>query len=146
LSKDELCELAETVSVRVEKWLRKRGLDRDDQDFDSNETRVFFFDEMLAQWAAGRGTFQKVKDCHHDAQAGRSETNPRPPPCDGAVTLCGFNLHASVRIAAADDRWSSNAVDKCMHSPVSIVCACSPMAAIATASRGLVVVHLACES
>ena len=85
LSKDELCELVATVAVRVAKWLRKHGFARDDQDSDSNETRVFTFDKMLAQVAAGRATLETVKDCHHDAQAGRSEMSPRPPPRDGAA-------------------------------------------------------------
>jgi len=77
---------------------------RDEQDVDSNETRVFTFDEMLARVAVGRWAFEKVKNGADHAQASRTETNPRPPPCDGAVTLCGFNLHASVRIAVDDDR------------------------------------------
>jgi len=81
---------------------------------------VFTFDEMLAQVAAGRGTFEKVKNCPDDAQASRTETNPQPPPCDGAVTLCGFNLHASVRVAADDDRARERLSRYCLRPPCSL--------------------------
>jgi len=60
LSKDELCVLVETVAVRVVNWLRKHGFARDDQDSDSNEPRVFTFDEMLAQLAAGVGHWRRL--------------------------------------------------------------------------------------
>jgi len=89
--------------ARMVRWLLRHGFARDDQDSDSNETSVFTFDEMLAQGGAGRGTFEDVEGCHDDTRARSSETNPRPMHCDGAVTLCGLNLHASVCIAA-DDR------------------------------------------
>jgi len=104
LTKDDLCELVETVAVRVARWLRKHGFAWHDQDSDSIETCEFTFDEMLAQLAAGRGTLEKVENRYDDTQATSSETNPRPPPCDGAATFCGFNLHASARVAATDDR------------------------------------------
>jgi len=90
LGKEALHELLDRIAMCVVKWLPKHGFARDEQDADSNETGVFTFDEMLAQLAAGRGTFEKVKGCHDDAQASQTETNPQPPTCDGAVTLCGF--------------------------------------------------------
>jgi len=104
LSKDELCELVESVAVRVINWLRKHDFAPDEQDSGSNETRVFAFNEMLAQVAAGRGIFERAKSCLDNTQASSTETNPLPPACDGAATFCGFNSHASVRIAAHDDR------------------------------------------
>jgi len=104
LGRDELCELLETVAARVAKWFRKHGVARDEPDSDSNETHVFTFDEMLAQLAAGRGAFERVRNCHYDGPAISTETNPRPPSCDGAVTFCGFHLHALVCIAGADGR------------------------------------------
>ena len=64
---------------------------------------MFTFDEMLVQVAAGCGTFEKVKNWHDDPQASSGETNRRPPTCADAVTLCGFNLHASIRVAADDE-------------------------------------------
>jgi len=103
LSQDELWELVKTVAVRVPRWLRKHRFARYEQAPYSNETRVFTCDEMLAQLAAGRGTVQLEKSGHDHAQASNTETYQPPPPCDGAATFCGFNLHASVRIPA-DDR------------------------------------------
>ena len=104
LSKDDLCELVERIAVCTAKWLRKHGYARDEQDSDSNETRAFSFVEVLAQVAAQRGTFEKMKNGHDGTQASTDEPNtPQPPPCDGAAKFYGFNLHASVRIAADDD-------------------------------------------
>jgi len=120
LHKEELCQLPEAVAVRVAKWLRKHGGARDEQDSDSNETRVFTSDEMLARVAAGRGTFEKLKNCPDHAQTSRTETNPQPPPCDGAVTFCGFNLHASVRIAANDDRGRERLLPPFLPSDASL--------------------------
>ena len=77
------------------RWLRKHGFARDEQESDSNEPRVFTFDEMLAQVAAGHGTFEKVNNCHDDTQASHSETNPRSPPCDGAVAVGSSHSHSS---------------------------------------------------
>jgi len=52
LSKDELCELMDRLAVREARWMRKHGGARDGQGSDSNEARVFVFDEMLAQGTA----------------------------------------------------------------------------------------------
>ena len=120
LSRDDLCELLGRFAVPMMKWSRLHGFARDEQDLDSNETRVLTFDEMLAQVAAGRGTFEKVKGCHDDAQASSSERNPRPQPCDGAANFCGFNLHASVRIAADDDRGRERLFRSCLRPPFSL--------------------------
>jgi len=120
LSRDELGELLERFALRVARWLRKHGFARDEQDSDSNETRVCTFDEMLAQLAAGRGTFENVKNCTDHAQTIRTETNLQPPPCDGAVIFCGFNLHASVRIAANDDLGRERLFRCCLRPPFSL--------------------------
>ena len=62
---------------------------------------MFTFDEMLAPLAVGRGSFEKRKNCHDNTQASTTETNPRPPRCDGAATFCGFNLHMSEAASVA---------------------------------------------
>ena len=79
--------------MRVTTCLRNHGFTWNEQDSDSNETRVLTFAEVLAQAAAGRRTSENLINCHDDAQASRSETSPRPLHCDGAVNLCGFALH-----------------------------------------------------
>ena len=79
-----------------------------------SETRVLTFDEMLAQVAAGRGTFETVQGCHDDVRTSSSERNPRPLHCDGAVSFCGFSLHAPVRIAA-DDRGRERLFRYCLR-------------------------------
>jgi len=81
--------------VRMPRWLRKHGVTRDGHDSDSNGTPVFTFVPTLVQVAAGRETFEKVENCHDSTQASSTQTNPRPPPCDGAVTYCGLCLHAA---------------------------------------------------
>jgi len=91
----------ETVAVRMATWPRRHGFARDDEDSGLNEKRVFTFDETPAQWAIGRGTFERAKGCHGDAQAS-SETNPLPPPGDGAMALWALTSRASLRTAAAE--------------------------------------------
>ena len=116
LTKDDLGELVERVAERVVTWLRKHGFVKDEPDLDSNEARMFSLVEMLAQVAAQRGTIEKIKDRHDEAEAGI----PEPPPCDGAVKSCGFNLHASVRVGASDDRGRERLFRYCLRPPFSL--------------------------
>jgi len=89
LRKDELGELLERLTARGARWLRKHGFAWDERDSDSNETRVFTFDGVLAPVAAGRGPFEKMKGSDDHAQACNTEMNPRPPSCDGAWSIFG---------------------------------------------------------
>ena len=95
----ELYVLAERVALRVMTWLRKRGYAKD-EDHASNETPEPTFAEVLAKVATQRGTVENVKDDSGESE-GRAE--PASPPRDEAVTRHGFNLHASLTIAADDD-------------------------------------------
>ena len=86
-----------------------------------NETRAFSFVEMLAQVAAQRETFDKMRHGHDGTQTSTDDPNaPQPPPCDGAAKFCGFNLHASVRIAADDDRGRERLFRYCLRPPFSL--------------------------
>jgi len=98
-SRAELFVLTERVALRVMTWLRKRGHAKDD-DHASNDTPDRTFAEVLAQLATQRGTVENVKD-----DTGESEglAEPAAPLRDEAVTRHGFNLHASLTIAADDD-------------------------------------------
>ena len=49
-----------------------------------------------------RGTLRILGD-DHDGEAEDSAASNRPPPNEGAVERDGFNLHASVAVAADDD-------------------------------------------
>ena len=55
---------------------------------------------MLAQLATQRGTVENVKD---DTGASDKPAEPAAPLQDEAVTRHGFNMHASLTIAADDD-------------------------------------------
>ena len=80
-------------------WLRKRGYANDD-DHASNDTPDRSFAEVLAQVATQRGTVENVKD---DTGESEGPAEPAAPLVDEAVTRHGFNLHASLTIAADDD-------------------------------------------
>lgn len=99
-SRAELYVLTERVALRVTTWLRKRGYAKED-DHASNDTPDRTFAEMLAQVAAQRGTLENVKD---DTGECEGPAEPAAPfPRDEAVTRHGFNLHASLTLAADDD-------------------------------------------
>jgi len=98
-SRAELYVLTERVALRVMTWLRKRGYAKDD-DHASNDTPERSFAEVLAQLATQRGTLENVKD---DTGESDGPAEPAAPLGDEAVTRHGFNMHASLTIAAEDD-------------------------------------------
>lgn len=98
-SRAELYVLTERVALRVMTWLRKRGHAKED-DHASNDTPERSFAEMLAQVATQRGTVENLKD---DTGECEGPGEPAAPLRDEAVTRHGFNLHASLTIAAEDD-------------------------------------------
>ena len=100
LSREGFCELLERFALRVARWLRKHGFAGDEQDLDSNETRVFTFDEMLARVAAGRWTFEKVKNSVLFGQAHQpGSRRVGEPRC-----ACGPIRLRTARGCAVDDR------------------------------------------
>lgn len=99
-SRAELFVLTERVALRVMTWLRKREHAKNDDDHASNETPERSFAELLAILGTQRGTVENVKDDSSECD-GRAE--PAAPLRDEAVTRSGFNLHASLTIAAEDD-------------------------------------------
>jgi hypothetical protein len=98
-SRADLYVLAERVALRVMTWLRKHGHAKED-DHASNDTPDRSFAEVLAQLATQRGTLENVKD---DTGESEGPAEPAAPFVDEAVTRHGFNLHASLTIAADDD-------------------------------------------
>jgi hypothetical protein len=100
-SRAELYVLTERVALRVMTWLRKRGHRKDDDhDRESSDTPERSFAEVLAQLATQRGTVENVKD---DTGESEGPAEPAGPLVDEAVTRHGFNMHASITIAADDD-------------------------------------------
>jgi hypothetical protein len=95
----ELYVLTERVALRAMTWLRKRGHANDD-DLASNDTKGRSFAEVLAQLATQRGIVENVKD---DTGESDGPAEPAAPLRDEAVTRHGFNLHASLTLAADDD-------------------------------------------
>lgn len=95
----ELYVLTERVALRVMTWLRKRGYAKED-DPASNDTPERSFAELLAQVATQRGTVENLKD---DTGESDGLAEPAAPLRDEAVSRHGFNLHASLTIAADDD-------------------------------------------
>jgi hypothetical protein len=65
-----------------------------------NDTPDRSFAEVLAQVATQRGSLENVKD---DTGESEGPAEPAAPLVDEAVTRHGFNLHASLNIAADDD-------------------------------------------
>ena len=102
-TRTELCALAERVALRVTAWLEKHGFTKE-HDHAPNESKAPSFAETLAMVGAQRGTVENVTDDKDAAGAALPKTNePNAPRCDDAVTVRGFNLHASVTIQADDD-------------------------------------------
>jgi hypothetical protein len=98
-SRADLYVLTERVALRVMTWLRKRGHAKDD-DHASNDTPDRSFAEVLAQVATQRGTLENVKP---DTGESEGPAELAAPLVDEAVTSHGFNMHASLTIAADDD-------------------------------------------
>ena len=98
-SRAELYVLTERVALRVMTWLRKRGHAKED-DHASNDTPERSFAEMLAQLATQRGLLENIED---DTGEPEGPAEPAAPLGDEAVTRHGFDLHASLTLAAEDD-------------------------------------------
>jgi len=95
-TREDLAALVDRVALRVTAWLRKRGYANDDDDApDSART----FEDVLARIGAQRGTVRTVSD---DGAPEPGGAHPAPVR-DEAVKRQGFNLHASLTIAADDD-------------------------------------------
>jgi hypothetical protein len=71
-----------------------------EDDHASNEAPEPSFAERLAELGTQRGTLENVKDATGEREG---PAEPRGPLRGDAVTRHGFNLHASVTIAAGDD-------------------------------------------
>ena len=84
--------------ARVTRWLKKHGYLR--RETDSNEAPALSFEETLAKAAMSRGTMTTLRE--DDGEPDASEEATRPATTE-AVVHQGFNLHASVTIAADDD-------------------------------------------
>jgi Putative transposase/Transposase zinc-binding domain len=97
----ELFVLTERVALRVMTWLRNRGYAMED-DHASNDTPDRSFAEVLAQVATQRGTLENVTDDTGESEGPAEPAAPRVR-VEEAVTRHGFNMHASVTIAADDD-------------------------------------------
>ena len=101
-TRTELSALLERVSARVTTWLRKHGHIRtDDELYASNDRPEPSFQEALALAGTQRGTLEKRRD-DGEAEGDAADVRASAPKTD-AVTHLGFNLHASVTIAANDD-------------------------------------------
>jgi hypothetical protein len=105
----ELERIVETVHGRAIKWLRRHGhLERGALEERSNETALPSPLAACASIAMQRGTMRALApDTQPDAgvvrDAASRENESAPVREGGAVELEGFNLHASVRVAADDD-------------------------------------------
>ncbi len=97
-TRDELDEVVRRVQRRTASWLARNGhLGGSPDEGATTPTPL----DACAAIAMQRGAVRVLgEDPHteHDGAAG-----PNPPPSEGAVERDGFNLHASVAIAADDD-------------------------------------------
>ena len=97
-TRGELLAIAVRMVARVTRWLKKHGYLRGETD--SNEAPALSFEETLAKAAMSRGTMTTLRE--DDGEPDASEEATRPATTE-AVVHQGFNLHASVTIAADDD-------------------------------------------
>lgn len=101
---DELEGILRRVHARAVSWLRRHGL-LDSETAAEHEGRSPTPLDACASAAMQRGSLQTLRDAGEIDQ-GHDGVNatPAPPTQEGAVELDGFNLHASVAIAADDDQ------------------------------------------
>jgi hypothetical protein len=101
-SRAELEAMVARIFARVMKWLKRRGLLRDEED--SHAESPLLPMDALAQAALSRGSLVTVRDALDDDD---NEEPARPQPSTrtktDAVVFERFNLHAGIRIAASDD-------------------------------------------
>jgi hypothetical protein len=104
--------MAAQAAHQVDRVLPAVPLYMRDDEHASNEAKEPSFAERLAELATQRGTLENVKD---DTGECEGPVEPTGPLRDGAVTRHGFNLHASVTIAAGDDRALSDHDPRRVH-------------------------------
>ena len=96
-TREALQVLVTRVVLRVMKWLKRKHYVR--EDIDSNEEAVLTPLEASTRLAMQRGTLETMRDSEQDED---DETAPKM--LGDVVAHLGFNLHASVTIAAQDDQ------------------------------------------
>jgi hypothetical protein len=98
----ELTRIVETVRRRAIAWLTRRGHTASALEARSQESAGQTPLEACAAIAMQRGSMRALPDTPTNAE--EAPLAPDAPPVEaGAVERDGFNLHASVRIAADDD-------------------------------------------
>ena len=97
-TRGEVLAVAVRIVARVTRWLKKHGYLR--KETDSNEAPGLSSEETLAKAAMSRGSVSTLRE--DDGEPSDSKEGTRPATTE-AVVHQGFNLHASVTIAAADD-------------------------------------------
>ena len=105
-TREELVRLLARIHARVMTWLRRRGLLRDEAEAHaSTARRELSAAEAVATAGMQRGSLVTVRDAHGVAEDDDASLASAPPPrATDAVTHERFNLHASVSLAASDDR------------------------------------------
>jgi hypothetical protein len=102
-TREELGEVVRRAHRRVLAWLaRKNRLGAPPVEDGSQEMRAQTSLEACATIAMGRGAVRALRD-DADAEGESVPAAPAPPRDESAVEHQGFNLHASVAIAADDD-------------------------------------------
>ncbi|MGH7283815.1 MAG: transposase, partial [Polyangiaceae bacterium] len=101
-SRDELEGVVERTRRRIRSWLTRHGyVDATSLQERTNDSPAPTSLEACADIAMRRGSIERNARWEEESATASSET---APPCDAeALARDGFNLHASVRIAADDD-------------------------------------------
>jgi hypothetical protein len=99
-TRQELESMLQRIYGRVMKWLKKRGLLRDEED--SHERPALSAQEELTLAGLQRGTLVTLRS-DVDEPDEVAPAAPPPPPKSDAVVFERFNLHASTRLSAEDD-------------------------------------------
>jgi hypothetical protein len=102
LERASLEGIVSRIACRVGLWLKRRGYSKDDTAL-SNETPEPSFTEQLALLGANRGTVQTLTNDSGEPTPDPDGAETLAPRHDAAVLCDGFNLHASVTVAASDD-------------------------------------------
>jgi hypothetical protein len=99
---EALAHLVGRVAERFGRWVRRRGKGGDTDADASNEMRTPSAIEACFQAASQRGLFARLDEPPREELGGNDTplAPPRRSPCH--AEYAGFNLHAGVRLAAAD--------------------------------------------
>jgi hypothetical protein len=98
----ELDEVVRQVHRRAVAWLTRKGHAVASAEARSQDAPAQTSLDACAAIAMGRGTVRAIRDAPETEQRGASGLEA-PPVDEGAVEHAGFNLHASVAVAAGDD-------------------------------------------